>query len=135
MRNLQQIINDKPSFIITSNADTHFQINGFDPKAIFEVEGNFDGLTEQSQPWKEQQQRFAKFMNDYADKQVILLELGIGSHNQLIKAPTMQLAQAKGWHFITMNMPREINVPQELVHNAIALTGDIGENFQKLLNA
>lgn len=119
---------------MTSNGDTHFQMNGFDPNRIFEVEGNFDGLEEMSDAWKAQQRRFSDFIQKYAAKNTVLFELGIGSRNQLIKAPTMEMAgRCPSWKYITMNMPREINVLEVLYVRTDALTGDIGANFGELL--
>lgn len=43
-------------------------------------------------------------------------------------------AEYPSWKFITMNMPREINVPDALADRTVALTGDIGENLRNLLN-
>lgn len=135
MKNLLELVKEKPYFIVTSNADTHFQMNGFDAKRIFEVEGNFDGLQEQSEEWKRQQERFSVFLQQYGDRKVVLFELGIGSRNRLIKAPTMDMAvKCPSWEFITMNMPREINIPAKLDSRTVALTGDIGENFRTLLS-
>lgn len=134
MKDLLRLIQDKPYFVVTSNADTHFQMNGFDPDRIFEVEGNFDGLKEQSAAWNAQQERFSSFLRTYATGQLVLFELGIGSRNGLIKAPTMKMAvQHPSWHYITMNMPREINVPAELASRTIALEGDIANGFETML--
>lgn len=136
MKNLLELVKAKLYFIVTSNGDTHFQMNGFDPERIFEVEGNFDGLMERSDQWSAQQQRFSAFVQENAAKRVLLFELGIGSRNQLIKAPTMDIAaKCPTWKFITMNMPHEINVPAILSERTIALTGDIGGNFRALLDA
>ncbi len=133
MRDLYGIVCKKPYFIVTSNCDTHFQMNGFDKSYIFEVEGNFDGMQEGSAQWQEQRQRFADFIQEHETKKVVLLELGIGSRNRLIKAPTMDMAvRHTNWNYITMNMPREINVPAALQEKTIALTGDIGTNFGRL---
>jgi hypothetical protein len=131
--NLKKLLGNKAYFVVTSNADTHFQINGFDPKRIFEVEGNFDGLQEGSSDWEEQRKNFTDFINAYASKKTVLLELGIGARNQLIKAPTMQMAeQCPSWHYITLNLPQEILIPADLQERALALTGDIGGTFKAL---
>ena len=72
---------------------------------------------------------------EYSGQNALLFELGIGSRNQLIKAPTMGMAaEYPSWKFITMNMPQEINVPDALADRTMALTGDIGENLRNLLN-
>lgn len=134
MKDLLALVQNKPYFIVTSNGDTHFQMNGFDAERIFEVEGNFDGLAEQSPAWRAEQQRFSAFVSRYQEQKILLFELGIGSRNQLIKAPTMEMAaEHPSWRFLTMNMPQEIRVLPALSGRAMALTGDIGENFQKLL--
>lgn len=135
MKNLLSIVRNKPYFIVTSNGDAHFQMNGFDRDRIFEVEGNFEGLTEGSEEWNGQRQRFYAFLQEYSGQNALLFELGIGSRNQLIKAPTMGMAaKYPSWKFITMNMPGEINVPDALADRTVALTGDIGENLRNLLN-
>lgn len=132
--NLKNILSDKDYFVVTSNADTHFQLNGFDPKRIFEIEGNFDGLEMNSAQWEEQQNRFEQFVTNNQDKQLVQLELGIGARNNMIKAPLMNLvAQHASWSFITLNMPKEINVPEEISSQSISLPGDIGQTFKNLL--
>lgn len=134
MKNLQQLVQNQDHFILTSNGDTHFQINGFDPQQLFEIEGNFDGLKEGTPEWEAQRTRFLDFVQHRLDRRVVLLELGIGAANQLIKAPTMSLAAAHpAWQFITMNLPGEINVPPALDARTIALTGDISENLSRLV--
>lgn len=130
-RDLLDLVNTKPYFVVTSNGDTHFQINGFDPQRIFEVEGNFFGLQMQSPEWQAQNRRFQEFIGKYQN--VVVLELGIGARNQIIKAPLMQLvAQRPDYQFITLNMPREINVPAEISDRSIALTGDIAATLKEV---
>ena len=134
MKSLQKLIDDKPYFIVTSNADTHFQMNGFDEERIFEVEGNFDGMSEGSSQWKGQQERFQSFIEEYASKNLVVFELGIGAGNRLIKAPLMDLvAQCANWKFITLNLAQEINVPDRIESRSTALAGDISETFTALL--
>ena len=131
---LKKLIGDKDYFVITSNADTHFQLNHFDQQKIYEVEGNFDGLTVNSSDWKQQQARFQQFVADNQDKRVLQLELGIGARNQMIKLPLMQLVgQVSDWHYLTLNMPKEINVLPAIKNRSIALSGDIQRTFKELL--
>ncbi|WP_246001318.1 hypothetical protein [Companilactobacillus musae] len=132
--NLKKIIGKKDYFVVTSNADTHFQLNEFDNDCIWEVEGNFDGLVENSLDWKKQKSNFQEFINNNEDKKVVQLELGIGANNRLIKQPLMNLvAQTNNWSFITLNMPSEINIAPEIANRSIALPGDINQTFQELL--
>lgn len=131
---LKQIVNQKDYFVVTSNADTHFQLNGFDPEKIFEIEGNFDQLEMQSPQWQKQKQRFDQFINDYADKKVVQLELGIGSRNKLIKQPLMKaVGQLTSWNYVTLNMENEIMIAPEIKSRSIALPGDIETTFKDLL--
>ncbi|WCG35280.1 hypothetical protein [Companilactobacillus farciminis] len=131
---LKQIINQKDYFVVTSNADTHFQLNGFDPEKIFEIEGNFDQLEMQSPQWQKQKQHFDQFINEYADKKVVQLELGIGSRNKLIKQPLMKaVSQLPAWNYVTLNMANEIMIAPEIKSRSIALPGDIETTFKDLL--
>lgn len=131
---LKQIVNQKDYFVVTSNADTHFQLNGFDPEKIFEIEGNFNQLEMQSPQWQKQKQRFDQFINDYADKKVVQLELGIGSRNKLIKQPLMKaVSQLSSWNYVTINMANEIMIAPEIKSRSIALSGDIETTFKDLL--
>lgn len=133
--NLKELVSGKDYFVVTSNADTHFQMNGFDEDKIFEVEGNFDGLEMKSSIWQKQQERFEKFVADHKNDNVLQLELGIGARNQMIKGPLMKLvADNLQWRYLTMNMPQEINVLPEIEDRSTTLTGDIGANFQQLLS-
>jgi NAD-dependent SIR2 family protein deacetylase len=131
---LKQIINNKDYFVVTSNADTHFQLNGFNPEKIFEIEGNFDQLEMQSPQWKKQKQRFDQFINEYADRKVVQLELGIGSRNKLIKQPLMKVvSQLPSWNYVTLNMENEIMIAPEIKSRSIALPGNIETTFKDLL--
>lgn len=131
---LKDIVADKDYFIVTSNADTHFQLNGFAPEKIFEVEGNFAGLEMNSAGWNAQQANFNHFVETYADKNVVQLELGIGANNQMIKEPMMRLvAQNPKWQFLTMNMADQIKILPEIESRSLAVTGDIGANIQAMI--
>ncbi len=136
MKNLLELVKEKEYFIVTSNADTHFQMNGFDPGRIYEVEGNFDENDMHSPAWKEQQNRFTEFIGRFEGKQVLVLELGIGMRNQMIKKPLMDMVAAYSeWRYITLNMPREIFVPAAIADRSLALPGDIAKTFEQLLDS
>lgn len=135
MENLKAVLSGKEYFILTSNADTHFQLCGFDAGRIFEAEGNFDGLKVQSMDWEAQYQRYQSFVRKNAEKKTVLLELGIGAQNQLIKAPTMQVAAGyPSWRYITLNLPHEEYILPELSDRALFLPGDIGVSLRQLKN-
>lgn len=41
MRDLKAIVGGKDYFIVTSNGECHFEMSGFDPEKVYEVEGNW----------------------------------------------------------------------------------------------
>lgn len=131
---LKQLLAEKDYFVVTSNADQHFQQNGFDPQKIWEVEGDFFDLKMQSPEWAAQQQACQDFMRRYADRHLVILELGIGANNQLIKAPLMQMVEAHPqWHYITLNLPQEINVRPAIADQSVALAGDLTKTLAQLV--
>ena len=130
MKNLRRVVGDKPYFIITSNGDTHLELSGFDPKKVFEIEGTFAntlGGVDDKNP------QLQEFLKQYSNKQLVILELGIGMRNTLIKQPLMQLAaQLQNSHYITMNLARELYIPQQIADRSIGLKGDIAETLHEL---
>ncbi|MQS75323.1 hypothetical protein [Companilactobacillus halodurans] len=131
---IKKIVTDKDYFIVTSNADTHFQLNGFDPKHIWEVEGNLDGMDMRSKEWNQQQQFCQSFTRNNENKKLVQLELGIGSHNQMIKEPMMEMVDSHPkWSYITLNLPNEIRVAPEIADRSVPLAGDIKQTLSNLL--
>lgn len=151
MKNLLEIVKNKPSqnlrqsaesagnfsdnnyFILTTNGDTHFQLNGFDADSIFEAEGNFDGMEMQSPEWKMQLERFRKFVSENADKNLLVMELGVGPRNQYLKTPVMNLLlQNPNWKYLAMNMEKDIVIPRGLEERSLTLAGDIAKSLNQL---
>ena len=132
MKNLRRIVGDKPCFNVTTNADTHLELSGFDPVNVWELEGTFTtGITDHIRTDKQQQ--FNDFIARYADKRVVILELGIGSRNTLIKQPLMKLAaQLPRCTYITLNLPHELHITGEISDKSIAIPGDIATTLQEL---
>ncbi|WP_295730559.1 hypothetical protein [uncultured Limosilactobacillus sp.] len=134
--NLKQLVRGKDYFILTSNADQHFQANGFDTEKIWEIEGNFFDMSIRSPLWQEQKTRFQDFVEKYRGKKLVQLELGIGAANQLIKAPLMKMvAMNTDWSYITMNLANQINIMPVIEDRSIALTGDLRTTLQQLREA
>lgn len=132
MKNLRSIVGDKPYFIVTTNADTHLELSGFDADRVWELEGTFlSGITDHIVTDK--QQSFNDFIARYANRNVVIIELGIGSRNTLIKQPLMRLtAQLPQCTYITLNLPQEIYIPGEIASKSIALPGDLSTTLQDL---
>ena len=59
--------------------------------------------------WKNSFQAYKDFIEKAYDKKLVLLELGVGARNQLIKAPFMNLTSLEeNATYITLNMGREL---------------------------
>ena len=181
MSNLKTVIGNKDYFVVTSNGECHFELCGFAPEKIYEVEGNWltmqcaarchdrvypwgelaekmaaaeqggrvpSGLVprcpacggpmqvhmefENFIPQTESQERLEAFLRQYHEKRLVILELGIGWRNQLIKAPLMRLTAAEPEaRYVTVNLG-EIYIPEEIREKSCGLDGDLAEILYRL---
>lgn len=182
MRDLKAIIGNKDYFIVTSNGEGHFEMSGFDPNRIYEVEGNW--LTMQcshachstlypSLAMAEKmaaaekggkvpsdmiphcpkcggsmqihleldrnfiresagQKHLQSFLNRYHGQKLVVLELGIGPRNQLIKAPLMRLVDMEpNAVYITINLG-ELYITDNIKEKSFGLDGYLGEILSSL---
>lgn len=75
---------------------------------------------------------FQNFITTYENKKLVILELGIGAQNQLIKAPTMQLVAAnKNSRYITINQG-ELFIPEVIADRTIGFSSTIQAAFKEL---
>ena len=182
MADLKRIVGEKDYFIITSNGECHFEMCGFDPEKIYEIEGNWltmqcasrchdtvypsfeltekmaaaeqDGRIPSDMvprcpvcggpmqihmegdrnfiPDTASKSRMEAFLQKYHGKKLVILELGIGWRNQLIKAPLMRLAaQEPEAAYITVNLG-EIYIPDEIREKSYGLDGDLAAILRDL---
>lgn len=182
---LKKIIGDKPYFFITSNGENHFELAGFSPNSIWEIEGSWkemqceQGCHDALYPlfplipamaasernmkissglvprcpkcggamsihspqrymaaWDmEIQRQFQSFIQKYHEKRIVILELGIGWRNQLIKAPLMRLVEKEPYAvYITVNKG-EIYIPDQIAEKSYGLDGDMTEILERLKQA
>lgn len=182
MKDLKAIVGDKDYFIVTSNGECHFEMSGFDPERIYEIEGNWltmqcshachdtlypsldmaermaaaekDGKVpsdmiphcpkcdgpmqihlETGRNFIREsagQERFQTFLNQYHGKKLVVLELGIGPHNQLIKAPLMRLVDREpNAAYITINLG-ELYIADQIKEKSFGLDGYLGEILGRL---
>ena len=182
MSDLKRIVGEKDYFIVTSNGECHFEMCGFDPEKIYEIEGNWltmqcvsrshdtvypsFELTEKMAaaeqngripsdmvprcpvcggpmqihmegdrnfiPDMASKSRMEAFLQKYHGKKLVILELGIGWRNQLIKAPLMRLAaQEPEAAYITVNLG-EIYIPDEIREKSYGLDGDLAAILREL---
>ena len=135
MKDLLAVVGDKDYFILTSNADTHLELSGFAPGKVFEVEGTFENIILNT-PIVDKSQQANAFLNHYHSKRLVILELGIGSRNRLIKLPLMQLAAREPQAvYITLNLTQELYIPEEIAKKSIGLAGDLAETLRMLREA
>ena len=132
MKDLRAIVGRKPYFIITTNCDMHLEKAGFAEDRVWELEGTFvSGVTHELDMSK--RPAFDRFLADYGGKRLVVLELGIGSQIRIIKPVLYQVTKREPMAtFITLNLPHEIVVPQEIGAKTIPLPGDIANILKEL---
>ncbi len=131
MHDLKELVGDKDYFILTSNGDMHLEKSGFDENRIFEIEGTMLNFFSEVDHSKEE--LLQSFLAKYTGKKLVILELGIGSRNRLIKLPIMQLAYREpNAKYITLNMPQELYIPQEIAEKSVSIAGDIAQSLKAL---
>ena len=185
MNDLKAIVKNKDYFIVTSNGECHFELCGFDPEKIYEIEGNWltmqcarpchdtrypsfelaeklaaaeqdghipaellphcpkcggpmdihMGAGERMNPDNVAQERFQTFLNTYHKKKLVVLELGIGWRNQLIKAPLMRLvANEPSATYVTINLG-EVYIADNIKGKSFGLDGRLDELLPALREA
>ena len=132
MKDLLAVVGDKDYFILTSNADTHLELSGFASGKVFEIEGTFENIVLNT-PIADKSREANAFIDRYHSKRLVILELGIGSRNRLIKLPLMQLAAREPQAtYITLNLAQELYIPDEIADKSIGLVGDIAVTLRAL---
>lgn len=135
MKDLLTLVGHKEYFILTTNADTHLELSGFAPERVFELEGTFTQLLS-GKAIEDKSRQASEFIRQHGQSAIVLLELGIGRHNRLIKQPLMQLAaQLPQATYITLNLENELYVPENIADKSIALAGNIATTLQELCQA
>ena len=90
-------------------------------------------MTVNFQPKKVQIQAYQHFVEKYHNKKLLVLELGIGARNQLIKAPLMRLVdQEPEAFYITFNKG-ELYIPRGIQHKSMGVDGNLGEILPEIV--
>ena len=185
MNDLKAIVGEKDYFVVTSNGEGHFELCGFDPTKIYEIEGNWFtmqcarpchdtlyssldvaeklSVAEQGGHVPTElvprcpkcggpmdihmgagqrmildtaaQARFQNFLKTYHGKKLVVLELGIGWRNQLIKAPMMRLVAGEpNATYVTINLG-EIYIADNIKEKSFGLDGRLDELLPALREA
>lgn len=83
---------------------------------------------------EKQHQRLQEFIKKYHQKKIVVLELGIGMRNQMIKKPLMDLvAIEQNATYITINKG-EVYIPNEIKEKSYGLDGDMTQILKELIN-
>lgn len=78
------------------------------------------------------QNRFSEFLKNFANKKIVVLEMGIGPRNQMIKSPIMNLVmQMPESTYISINKG-ELNIPEEIADKSIGIDGDLTETITEI---
>lgn len=81
------------------------------------------------------QEGFQNFLDTYHGKKLVVLELGIGWRNQLIKAPLMRLvANEPNSTYVTINLG-EVYIADNIKEKSFGLDGHLGELLPALRKA
>lgn len=182
MKDLMTLTGDKDYFIVTSNGECHFEMSGFDPDKIYEVEGTWLGIQcskpchrtvypalemfeemaavekngivpseliprcpECGAPMTVNMEggpnfihddaanmRLQRFLAEYHGKKLVVLELGIGWRNQLIKAPLMRLVAGEpNASYITINLG-EVFITDDIKEKSFGIDGPLSDVLSDL---
>lgn len=95
-----------------------------------EVDRNFL----KGEAWQKSYQAYLDFIEKGHGKKLVLLELGVGARNQLIKVPFMKLTNIEeNATYITFNKGRELYIPEAIAAKSIGIDGNIAEVLQQLV--
>ncbi len=87
----------------------------------------------QTKHWKKKEENYQCFIQKYHNKKLVILEMGIGWRNQMIKAPLMKLAATEPKAiYITFNKG-ELFIPEEIKNKSIGIDGDIALSLKQIV--
>ena len=73
-----------------------------------------------------------KFCKDFHNKKIVILELGIGWRNQLIKAPLMRMtAKEPQATYVTINLG-EVYITEDIKDKSYGLDGYLSEHLSEI---
>ena len=80
------------------------------------------------------EERYDSFLGKYHGRKLVVLELGIGWRNQLIKTPLMRLVEREPKAvYVTINKG-EIYIPENIRKKSYGLDGDLAKVLENLNN-
>ena len=85
------------------------------------------------QEWQARYQDYRAFLERLHGKNLLILELGVGARNQMIKAPFMKLTYAEPDAFYITFNKSEIYIPHQIQDKAIGVDGDLALILPEIL--
>lgn len=83
--------------------------------------------------WRARYNGFMEFLKTYRKKRLLILELGIGARNRMIKAPFMDIAYAYPHAFYITFNKGEIYIPDRIAEKSMAVDGDLSIMIPEIL--
>ncbi len=87
----------------------------------------------QTENWKNKMEEYRNFIRKYHGRKLVILELGVGWRNQMIKGPFMKLAACEPEAFYVTFNKGEIFIPKEIAGKSIGVDGDIASALEELV--
>lgn len=85
--------------------------------------------------WQKKYQAYRQFIQNGHGQRMVLMELGVGINNQMIKAPFMELTYHEAnATYIPFNKG-ELYIPGQIASKSIGMEGDIAETLSGLVKA
>lgn len=102
---------------------------GGDMQVHVEVDTNFL----KGQAWQRSFQAYQDFIQQASGKKLVLLELGVGARNQLIKAPFMELTYVEQHAtYITLNKG-QVYIPEAIAAKSIGVDANLADVLTQLV--
>lgn len=76
---------------------------------------------------------YQNFIQKYHGKNLVILELGIGWRNRMIKEPLMQLTASEPHAFYITFNKGEIYIPSDIAGKSVGMDGDIADMLERIL--
>ncbi|ULT58244.1 hypothetical protein L1999_06905 [Neobacillus drentensis] len=132
-----------PGDVILSKMAQH-QENGKVPLDLIPKCPECDGLMQvhvevdrnflRGEAWQANFDAYQNFIDNAHGKKLVLLELGVGARNQLIKAPFMNLTSLEeNATYITFNRGSKLFIPDVIASKSIGIDGNIAEVLEHLV--
>ena len=85
--------------------------------------------------WKNQQNAFQNFLSKYHNQNIVILELGVGWRNTMIKKPLMDLTASEPNAFYVTFNKGEVFIPPEIANKSVGINEDIGVALKEILKS